>query len=185
MTTKEILEQLKQRFNELTGVAPVAAPVALLDAMLKDGTAVQITELAVGGIVTVNGTPAPAGEHTLEDGTVLVVGDNGAIMEIKPAAAPAEPAAEVVSQDMGAKFSAFESSVNEKFAAYENKISGYEARFSDYEAKLNKATTIIEGLISLTQTLAEAPTAAPDPAAKTSAAFTQEKKAVNFDLLFS
>jgi hypothetical protein len=185
MNAKEILEQLRQRFNELTGPAPVQAPVALLDAKLADGTAVQITELVVGGIVTINGTPAPAGEHTLEDGTVLVVGDNGAIMEIKPAAS-AEPAPEnVVSQDMGAKFSAFEVSTNEKFASYENKFSAYEARFSDYEAKLNKATTIIEGLIQLTQTLADAPTGAPDPAAKTSANFSEAKKEPNYSLLFS
>ena len=187
MTTKEILDQLKQRFNELTGPAPVAAPIALLDATLADGTAIQVTEMAVGGIVTVNGAAAAPGEYTLSDATVLVVGDNGAIMEIKPPAnaEPTAPVEEVVSQDMTAKFSAFEVSTNEKFASYENKFSAYEARFSDYEAKLNKATTIIEGLIQLTQTLADAPTGAPDPAAKTSANFSEEKKQPNLSILFN
>mgnify|MGYP003652690919 CR=1 FL=1 len=185
MTTKEILESLKQTFNELTGTpAPVATPVVLMDAMLLDGTAIQVTEMAVGGIVSVNGAAAPAGEYTLADNSVLVVGDNGAILEIKPAATAEVPVEDVVTQDMGAKFSAFEVSTNEKFASYENKFSSYEARFSDYEKKLTKATTIIEGLIQLTQTLADAPTGAPDPATKSSANFTEEKKP-NLSILFA
>ena len=178
MQAKEIIEKLKLTFNELVGNAQ---PVALMDATLKDGTPIQITELAVGGIVTINGQPAPAGEHELSDGTYIIVGENGAIMEIKKEVeAPEEP----VVEDMGAKFSAFESVTNEKFASYESKFAAYETRFADYEAKLSKATTIIEGLINLTKELSEAPTGVVDPAAQVVNNFKEEKKK-SYDILFS
>lgn len=179
MNTKEILEKLKLTFSELVSGAEMPAPetapemVAPIKAKLKDGTEVEITELGVGGVVTIAGQPAPAGEHTLEDGTVIVVGENGVISELKPV----EGAPMV--EDMSAKFSAFESATNQKF-------SSYEAKFADYEARLNKATKVIEGLLSLTQTLAEQPTGTPDPIVTGKNNFSQtEKKEKNFSLLFS
>jgi len=178
MQAKEIIEKLKLTFNELVNQP---TPVALMDATLADGTPVKITELAVGGIVTINDQPAPAGEHLLSDGTKIYVGENGAITEIEaPEEVPAAPAAE----DMGAKFSAFESVTNEKFAEYESKFATYESRFADYESKLTKATTIIEGLINLTKELSEAPTGPVDPAAHVVNNFKEEKKK-SYDILFS
>lgn len=177
MNTKEILEKLKLTFSELVSGAemPAETPemVAPIKAKLKDGTEVEVTELGVGGVVTIAGQPAPAGEHTLEDGTVIVVGENGVITEMKPAqGAP-------MVEDMSDKFSAFESATNEKF-------SSYEAKFADYEAKLLKATKVIEGLLSLTQTLAEQPTGTPDPVVTGKNNFSQtEKPTKNYSLLFS
>jgi spore coat protein CotH len=150
-------------------------------AKLKDGTEVEITELQVGGIVTIEGTPAPIGEHELEDGTILVVGDNGAILEIKMADGSTPPMVE----DMSAKFSAFENSTKEKFTSYEAKFADYEEKFATYESRLNKATKVIEGLLNLTQTLAETPTGTPDQSIKTNNNFKQEKKEMSYDILFS
>ena len=93
MNTKQILEKLKLTFSELVNNAEAPAPaeapeapemVTPMKAKLKDGTEVEITALEVGGIVTINGQPAPAGDHTLEDGTVITVGDNGAITAVVP-----------------------------------------------------------------------------------------------------
>jgi len=182
MNIKETISKLKEAFNDLVNVSP-ASPVALMDATLMDGTTIQITDMAVGGIVTMNGTPAPAGEYELSDGTYIVVGDNGAITEIKPMAdvsvepvAPAAPA--MMSEDFAAKFVAFETSTTEKF-------SSYEAKFADYEARLQKATKVIEGLLSLTQTLAETPTGVADASIKTTNSFVEEPKKKNYDLLFN
>lgn len=173
MTPKEIVEKLRLTFNELVNNEP--ASVKLATAKLMDGTEVEVTELAVGGIVTIQGVPAPVGEHQLEDGTIIVVGDNGAIMEIKPAmtekAAPAQ-------EDMASLFSAFQTSTNEKFAAYEQ-------RFADYEAKLNKANSIIDALLDVTKTLAETPTGTPDQAVKTQNNFKVENQEKNYSVLFS
>ena len=178
MTGKEIIEKLRLTFNELVNNAEVptveTAPEMVVPTMakLKDGTEVEISEMGVGGIVTIQGVPAPVGDHELEDGTVITVGDNGAITAIVPTAT--EPA---MVEDMSAKFSAFELSTNEKFASYE-------AKFADYEAKLKKATKVIEGLLNLTQTLAEAPTGTPDPIVKTTNNF-KEEKGTSYDILFN
>jgi hypothetical protein len=174
MNTKEILEKLKVTFSELVKGADMPAPapemVATITAKLKDGTEVEITELGIGGVVTINGQPAPAGEHILEDGTVIVVGENGVITDMKPVTP--------VVEDMSAKFSAFESATNEKFNAYE-------AKFADYEARLGKATKVIEGLLSLTQTLAEQPTGTPDPIVTHTNNFKADKTGKNYSVLFS
>lgn len=176
MNPKEIIEKLRLTFAELTGNA-TERPVSLAKAMLKDGTEVEVTDLAVGGIVTINGAPAPVGEHELSDGTYIVVGENGVIMEIKPAAA-VEVEVETKQDDMGAKFAAFETATNEKFASYETK-------FAEYESKLAKANQVIEGLLNLTQTLAETPTGSADASIKTTNSFQDEPKAKSYDILFS
>jgi hypothetical protein len=70
---------------------------------LMDGTAVEVEKFEVGYpafIVAEDGskTPAPSGEHTLEDGTVISVDENGLISEISTAeeeVADAEPVVEV------------------------------------------------------------------------------------------
>ena len=181
MNHTEILTKLRQTFNELMQQSPKKEVVKMLDAKLADGTAIQVTEMAVGGIVTINGTPAPVGEHTLEDGTVIVVGDNGAIMEIKPAQVEEQPP---MVEDMGAKFSAFETATNEKFSAYETKLSAYEQKFAEFDERLSKANVVIEGLLNLTQTIATTPTGVADESVKANNNFKEEKK-MNYDILFS
>ena len=183
MTPKEIIEKLRLTFNELVNNADVpttdtTAPEMVVPtiAKLKDGTEVEISEMSVGGVVTIAGVPAPVGDLELEDGTKLTIGDNGTITVIV-AAADAPPMVE----DMTAKFSAFELATNEKFASYE-------AKFADYEAKLQKATKVIEGLLNLTQTLAETPTGVADPIVKTTNNFKQEKQEKtekDYSILFS
>lgn len=179
MNTKEILEKLKVTFSELVNGSPETAPemVVPTKAKLKDGTEVEISELGVGGVVTIAGQPAPVGEHTLEDGTVIVVGENGVITELKPV--EGAPVVEDMGKDMKEKFSAFETATNEKFSAYE-------AKFADYEVRLSKATKVIEGLLALTTTLAEQPTGTPDPVVTGKNNFSQtEKVEKNYSLLFS
>jgi len=185
MQPKEIIEKLKLTFNELINAQPTSAPIALMSTTLVDGTPIEITDLVVGGVVSMNGTPAPVGEYELADGTELVVGDNGAITEINvdvPELAPPMPPMAAPMEDMTAKFSAFELSTSEKFTSYESKFAAYEQRFSDYEGRLDKATKVIEALLNVTATLAETPTGIPDSAVKTSNNFKEEK---NYDILFN
>ena len=49
-----------------------------------------------------------------------------------------------------------------------------------YQAKLKKATKVIEGLLNLTQTLAETPTGVADPIVKTTNNFKEEKTDKNY-----
>lgn len=174
---QNILEKVSLFFAELVNNEDMPMPsgepkaeVKMMEAKLKDGTIVEVTELAVGGIVTIAGVPAPVGEHELESGEVIVLGDNGAIMEIKPKKED-EVSVEVevpAVEDMSAKFAAFESATNEKFSAYENK-------FAQYEAKLGQANKVIEGLMQISKMLVEAPQSAPDAGVKTSNNFAEVK----------
>jgi len=174
---QNILEKVSLFFAELVNNEDMPMPsgepkaeVKMMEAKLKDGTIVEVTELAVGGIVTIEGQPAPVGEHELESGEVIVLGDNGAIMEIKPKKEEEVKVEVEVPQveDMSAKFAAFESATNEKFSAYENK-------FAQYEAKLGQANKVIEGLMQISKMLVEAPQSAPDAGVKTSNNFAEAK----------
>jgi spore coat protein CotH len=191
MEAKEIIAKLRQTFNELVNNAEVpvtpaepTAPEMIMPtkAKLVDGTEIEVTEMGVGGIVTIQGMVAPVGDLQLEDGTMLTIGDNGAITAIVPSAPMTEDMAKKLK--MEEIFGAFQESTNQKFSDYEGKFAAYETRFADYEAKLSKATTVIEGLLNLTQTLAETPTGTPDASVKSSANFKEEKKQ-SYDLLFS
>ena len=185
MKATEIIEKLRLTFNELVNTPKQEQVVKMIEATLQDGTKVEVTELAIGGIVTIDGVPAPAGEHTLSDGTMIVLGDNGAIMEIMPAEVEVEIEAKKKDDEMMNSFSAFQTSTNEKFASYESKFANYEQKFADYETRLNKATQVIEGLLNLTQTLAETPTGVADVAVKSESKFSKSDKDFKYDILFS
>jgi hypothetical protein len=178
MQAKEILAQIKQVFNDLTApvaaAAPEVAPAAPKEYEIKGGGMVMIDKLEAGGIVMIDGSPALVGELELADGTKLTIGDNGVISAIEMGAS-AEPTLEApaASEDMGAKFTAFENSTNEKFTAYETKLSAYEQRFAanetqlgEYKAELGKHKEMIEKLLQFGKLMVEAPAAPADPAAK-------------------
>jgi len=87
--------ELKELFTFNTPVpviepenTPVAEPVAMGEAKLMDGTVVKYDtpELVIGSMITVvtpdGEFPAPVGEHTLENGTVITVDETGKVIEI-------------------------------------------------------------------------------------------------------
>ena len=88
--------ELKELFTFNTPVpvvapenTPVAEPVVMGEAKLVDGTIVKYDtpELVIGSMITVvtpdGEFPAPAGEHTLENGTVVTVDETGKVIEIE------------------------------------------------------------------------------------------------------
>lgn len=193
MNPTQIVKKIREQFNELIKSAdmpmdpampPATEPAMPMKHKLKDGTEVEVTEMAIGGVVTIEGQPAPVGEHILEDGTTIILGDNGAITEIVEATDSADAPPTDMPTDMGAKFSAFETSTNEKFSSYEVKFAEYETKFADYESKLNKATKVIDGLLKLTEVLAEQPTGAVDPSVKSINNFSSVKEE-EYSILFS
>ena len=183
---KQILAKVKEFFNELTTPASVdqaEAPMApameapvMTDYELKDGGMVSIDKLEVGGTVLIDGNPALPGQAELKDGTTMTIGDNGVITAIEVASAPEEVAPAV--EDMSAKFAAFTTATNEKFASYESK-------FAEYEAKLGKANKVIEELLKLSQLIVDAPAAQADATVKTANTFKEEKPKRNLDILFN
>lgn len=92
------VKALKVEMNE------VPTPVKMGELVLKDGTQIKYTgeKLDVGSeviVVTPEGeTPAPEGDHILEDGSVMTItvqDGKSVVAAIKPAEAPAEMETEV------------------------------------------------------------------------------------------
>lgn len=175
MDFKEQLNKIKVMLAVADAPAAPAAPAAdgsnpdvsgLTDYILEDGTKISVDKLEVGGAVTMNGTPAPDGEHKLQDGTIVETKD-GKIVEIS---APGEPSDDQsVNSDMNSKFEAIEG----KFTSYEEKFAAYESRFAAAEQTIGKQQEAIGQLLSIVEKLAAAPVA--EPAQPTANQFTNEK----------
>jgi len=186
MEAKEILSQVKLFFNDLINPSLTTAATGPAEAPkeyeLKIGGMVTIDKLEAGGVVMIDGSPSLPGDLELVDGTKITVSDNGVISVVTPAA-PAELAAPEM--DMSAKFTAFETSANEKFTSYEAKFSAYEARFAATETQLAKATKVIDKLLELNTLLVEAPAGTADPAARVGNNFKDQQKEKDLSILFN
>jgi len=182
MEAKEILQKVKQYFNELAAAPEVDKMMDATEYELKDGGKVMIDKLEVGGVVMIDGNAALPGEAELVDGSKMTIGDNGVITAIK-VAMPEE--VEPVMEDMNSKFAAFETLTSEKFANYEIKFSAYEQRFADYEVKMKKANKVIDELLKLSTLLVEAPSQAPDNSVRTSNAFKEVEEKKTLNILFN
>jgi hypothetical protein len=184
MEAKEILQKVKQYFNELA--APENLPMAEhTEYELKDGGKVMIDKLEVGGIVMIDGNAALPGEAELVDGSKMTIGDNGVITAIEVAMPEEEEEMIEPIQDMSSKFAAFETLTSEKFANYEIKFSAYEQRFADYEVKMKKANKVIDELLKLSTLLVEAPVQAPDNSVRTSNTFKEVEEKKTLNILFN
>jgi|688.fasta_scaffold105848_3 hypothetical protein len=91
----------KNKLNQIRVV--LGLQVKLATAKLKDGTVVEAEEFVPGAALVVvaedgSKSPAPTGEHTLEDGTVVLVDESGAIVSLKPLEA-AEDVEKVVEEE--------------------------------------------------------------------------------------
>jgi hypothetical protein len=185
MEAKEILQKVKQYFNELAAAPEVDKMIEATEYELKDGGKVMIDKLEVGGVVMIDGNAALPGEAELVDGSKMTIGDNGVITAIE-VVKPEEPSMEEpVVEDMSSKFAAFETLTSEKFANYEIKFSAYEQRFADYEVKMKKANKVIDELLKLSTLLVEAPVQAPDNSVRTSNAFKEVEEKKTLNILFN
>jgi hypothetical protein len=93
------MNQFKSKLNLIKVI--LGMEVKMAEALLEDGTTKVVAEAFEPGmklfVVAETGeqTPAPAGTHTLEDGTVVTVDDQGTITEVAAADAEEESKVEV------------------------------------------------------------------------------------------
>lgn len=150
----DILKQIKAIvFNDVATSTPVQVEQKFDEYTLVDGTPVMISELVIGGVVTLaDGSAAPAGDHTLADGTVITVGEGGVISNIM-APAEAVPVMEVTPEEV------------EAAKDYENedkvKMGELEDKMAMIESKLAKAEEAIKSLVALVETLVKEPSTMP------------------------
>lgn len=166
----QILAVLKDKFNELMSAPVPPAPEAPIEPTfeikkLKDGTEISATSFDPGGVATVAGAPAPTGEHVLEDGTTLIIGEGGVISEVREIETIEDPAME----DMSKKLDTVTMAVDElkaQFAA-QTKLNELQSKVDAQTLAIEKQKEVIKELFEAMQVLAETPTAAPDKAIPT------------------
>ena len=91
MNPQEAILKIKALFDD--NIAPIEVEaedtkveetkVEMAEYSLMDGTKVEISALEIGGLVTLEGEPAPVGDHELMDGTEITLDDNGMITAIE------------------------------------------------------------------------------------------------------
>jgi len=100
MNAQEAILKIKALFED--NAAPVKeneadmtkveeTKVEMAEYSLMDGTKVEISALEIGGFVTIEGQPAPVGDHDLMDGTQITLDENGKITEIETKVVEASP----------------------------------------------------------------------------------------------
>ena len=169
MITKE---EIKSKILELLG-----RQVKFADAKLADGTMVQAEAFEVGKELRVvaedGGTSvAPDGEHTLEDGSVIVVA-NGLISEIK--APEVEPAQTEIEVEMAA--------LKTKCAELEAKIAEMSTKMSKVEAEKTEAETKLSKVEEYVKKLEDAPAAKPTKKETTFKKEVAQSEQVNFSAM--
>lgn len=132
------VEQFLEKLNAKFFGEPEATdtPVEMGSAKLADGTEIKWEgELAEGvAIMLANGSPAPDGEHTLEDGTVVAVQGGSVVAIRKPEeVAPAQ-------EDMSAKMSAEIEALKLENATLKSALEGYVSK----EAMSSEIAKVVE-----------------------------------------
>lgn len=170
---------LKKEFNEIPPI-PAPQPVQLAEAKLQDGTVVKYdTEvLGVGSMVLVvtpeGELPAPQGEHTLENGDVIVVDETGKVTEIKPAAPMPEAQN---AQPVNPLVDALKALMEGKFEATNKEIENSRKEVESLKGVIAEQAKALETFRSFFNSLIELPTAEP---VKVEQDFTSKKsKAIN------
>ena len=145
MTTLEAINKIKQMFAE-AGELPVASvepTQSFAEYSLKSGAKVMIDKLEVGGKVSLvdeggNESPAPAGEHELIDGSVIVLDESATILSVKVPEVEV-PEVEVEAKDyekkgeedmMKKKIDEMQRQLDEIKMAYDAKLASQELKFS-------------------------------------------------------
>jgi hypothetical protein len=167
MNAKDAIMQIRALFEDMPMVdapAPAPAPieevpVTFAEYSLIDGTKVMISELAIGGQVTLeDGSPAPMGEHQLADGTKIVLDEAAKILSIETPEAEAKEAEEVPAE-LGNKI---EEKMAEEIANLVAENEGLKTKVAELEAKVKNGFSQVAELIeALTKTPNAEPIAQP------------------------
>lgn len=168
MTPLEAILKIKAMFAEAgvevsaaepVAVEPAAAPIeSTKEYKLKSGVTVVIDKLEVGGKVDVKGedgqmSPAPAGEHELADGMIIVVDESGMIAEVKDVVVE-EPSVEVsvdAAQSQPSEVEMMQKKLDEmqsELDAMKKKQAMMEAAAAKFESAIPQLTDIVIGLMN-------------------------------------
>jgi uncharacterized protein YfcZ (UPF0381/DUF406 family) len=149
----ELVAKAKSLFSEDVKVEEkVEEEVKMAEAMLTDGTKVMYEgELAEGTIVLLeDGTAAPDGEHTFEDGTVISIEGGQVVAVAKPMTEQ-----EMAIQKLTEQVTKLETENAELKSNFEKSINKVEEKFS---AQIKESNKLTEDVLELVKTLVAEPT---------------------------
>jgi hypothetical protein len=166
MNAKDAILKIRALFEDM----PVEEPkeempketkVEMAEYILEDGTKVMISELAIGGEVTLeDGSKAPDAEHKLADGSSIVTVD-GVITEIKQEEPEIE--VEIENKDYDKKIeemaSAYDAKINEMMEANQK----LQDKVNELEAKNKEGFSLV---IEMMEEFSKVPSADPIEAPK-------------------
>lgn len=136
--------------------------VEMAEYSLMDGTKVEISALEIGGSVTMpDGTPAPAGEHELADGTSIQLDENGIIIEISSKQEEVVPEVDTeveASKEEDKKMAEMAEQFEAKFAELIEAKNAADAKVLELENKVKQGFAQVAELI---EALSNVPTADP------------------------
>lgn len=174
MNYQETINKIKQLFEMAAPMNPDMAQMT--DYILQDGTKISCDKLAIGGTVTLNGAPAPDGDHQLQDGTIIQTAA-GIITEIS---SPAEEAQDQeVNSDLamvpqpGPTPEVMLAPVHEKMAKMETDMAAITTKCQKLEEAMSNHAEGMKKMIAMVEQMAKAPMA--EPIAKVSNQYTNEK----------
>ena len=165
MNAKDAIMQIRALFEDMPQVetpteAPIEeVPVTFAEYSLLDGTKVMISELAIGGQVTLaDGSPAPMGEHQLADGTKIELDETSKIVSIETPEAEAEIADETPAE-MGKKM---DEKMADEISVLTEENEKLKTKVAELEAKVKNGFSQVAELIeALTKTPNAEPIAQP------------------------
>jgi hypothetical protein len=167
MNAKDAIMQIRALFEDMPLVDAAETieddinevPVTFAEYSLMDGTKVMISELAIGGEVTLaDGTPAPMGEHQLADGTKIVLDEAAKILSIETPEAEAKEADETPAE-MGKKM---DEKMEQDIDALVKENENLKKQVAELEAKVKNGFSQVAELIeALTKTPNAEPIAQP------------------------
>jgi hypothetical protein len=166
MNAKDAILKIRALFEDM----PVEEPkeempketkVEMAEYILEDGTKVMISELAIGGEVTLeDGSKAPDAEHKLADGSSIVTVD-GVITEIKQEEPEIE--VEIENKDYDKKIeemaSAYDAKINEMMEANQK----LQDKVNELEAKNKEGFSLV---VEMMEEFSKVPSADPIEAPK-------------------
>lgn len=175
MNYQETINKIKALFeaNPMTPTTTSPDVTALPEYILQDGTKIVVDKLEIGGKVTLDGSPAPDGEHQLQDGTIIETKD-GAIVEIST---PAEEANdESVTSDMKdvpAPAPTPDVKIAEEMASINTKMDEFGTKQKMLEELMAKHGEAMKQMMALIEQMAKAPMS--EPASPVANQYTSQK----------
>lgn len=173
MNAQEAILKIKALFED--NAAPVKedeannpkveeTKVEMAEYSLMDGTKVEVSALEIGGLVTIEGQPAPAGGHELMDGTQITLDENGKITAIETKVVEASPEVDV---EAGKNYEDKKNAMAEQFEAKIAELieakNASDAKVLELENKVKQGFAQVAELIeALSNTPSEDPIKKPN-----------------------